>query len=160
LSVGEGRTSIGTQRNREAEKRRKTKKGRIGLLHPFSFISLLLCFSGTLDECAVRGLAGFMLAEHLEVGDKVVEVGLGDPRIVEGRHGAETFADLGADGEGGEGFVVEAGAEAGAAAGVALVAVGHEDLAAVDELGVGEGEGPGEGFFAAGGGAGESDDEC
>jgi hypothetical protein len=148
---------------RETEKQRNGGRRRRGGSGFFIRFRLFLCFSASLglfDECALRELAGFMLAEHLEVGDEVVEVGLGDPRIVEGGHGAEAFADLGADGEGGEGFVVEAGAEAGAAAGVACVAVGHEDLAAVDELGVGEGEGPGEGFFAAGGGAGDSDDEC
>src|SRR3954451_19883293 len=100
---------------------------------------------------------GLVLAEHLEVGDEVVEVPVGDAGLVEGGHGAEAFADLGADGEGGEGFVVEGGAEAGAAAGVALVAVGHEDLSAVDESGVGEGDGAGEGFLAAGRGAAQGE---
>ena len=52
-------------------------------------------------------------------------------------------------------FVVERRAEAGAAAGVAFVAVGHEDLAAGDEVGVGQRQGAGEGFLAAGGGAAE-----
>src|SRR5688572_14150660 len=75
---------------------------------------------------AARQSARLGLAEGDDVARQRVQFVVGDASLVEPGHGADAGAGLGADGGLGERLVIQRGADAGAAAGVALVAVVHE----------------------------------